>query len=797
MSGIKRPFLDSSASSASSSQPVHPFLRGPSGIGSPPPAIAATDPLNCHGLMGMQQQAFQAHPLFSNPFMHFPPFSHAPANPFPPGSHPLSSPPPLEAAPPKPSEQSVIDSNVSMWECPVCYEEYNDADPGSHRPILLVRCGHATCVSCADDMCDKETRLVKCPICTTQSARDNCPLNRTMLDCVRERNVPKKESVPPPAPSVKEKCRECAIVELESPAHSGCTQCCMWLCKSHSEIHINKQHWHVLDREDVLADVRMLNIIENGSTRIKSCPDHLTGFNSCSLYCITCEQSVCMQCLNGKHADHAVGNERVKTQGELTRSLKLQQQHAERIDLLQASFEQSVNQFEQSIKELKTAKQLLSDSVTQAMQPLDATVELMIGRLQADIQQQQNVCASQCKLLRNDQSRTALLSTQPNQVNTVALKNALDDAEKNLMLNPPQPSLVNSVLLPTNQVNNKPIDKLVGSVRTSLQNNLQIFVDAIKKLDIMHRVRLLLNSPVVPAGTRVQSKQNMKDVLFSLATDLESFTINGQRLISILNEQERSDLAKFLETYMFDCEERTYSLFVKCFLNLQCWCGLTFTDGPQCLVKALSHHSAALLGSSANQLVWALPGNRSSIDSATLESISLEQLPIISIAFSNRNMLDVSELTVNLPIFEQLRCLDLSANRGIDWNILGSCCRPLQMLFAISVSHCGITESNCELAFSCLQHITSLVRLDLSGNTLGTNGFLILKAHLEHFTALRWLDLSCFCVDGDNARIIVEAAVAHPTLTHLRFKDWPLITSSVRQRIEAQAAQKPSLHIEF
>lgn len=114
MSGIKRPFLDSSASSTSSSQPVHPFLRGPSGIGSPPPAIAATDPFNYHGLMGMQQQSFQAHPLSSNPFMHFPPFSHASANPCPPGSHPLSSPPPLEAAPPKPSEQSVIDSNVSV-----------------------------------------------------------------------------------------------------------------------------------------------------------------------------------------------------------------------------------------------------------------------------------------------------------------------------------------------------------------------------------------------------------------------------------------------------------------------------------------------------------------------------------------------------------------------------------------------------------------------------------------------------------------------------------------------------------
>ena len=200
-------------------------------------------------------------------------------------------------------------NSTFAFECPVCFERYNDSN---YAPKALP-CGHSCCLKCANDLFvgheEKSEKIfdlvvksestisrpitslgagyvnsITCPICrdVSQINPSSLPTNYGIL------NAMPTASIEPTPPVIVHECSMCR--KMKRPVVMHCETCDLFLCEIHTGTHLDDNEDHEVEPAAQSQPVNM-------------CLKH--SKKEIEFYCTICRVCVCSSCCILDHPGHS------------------------------------------------------------------------------------------------------------------------------------------------------------------------------------------------------------------------------------------------------------------------------------------------------------------------------------------------------------------------------------------------------------------------------------------------------------------------------------------------------------
>ena len=287
--------------------------------------------------------------------------------------------------------------------CAVCHEHY--------REPKILPCLHYYCVECLQRLAERVGQPVPCPECRRQAA---FPLNdarqlptpffvHRMIDfyCRMEKAQGKKEAL----------CESCS----GGKAEAFCRHCMEFICaecvKSHGRMKAFKGHEITSMEQLRVGGARKIPAPEAPP---KKCEAH---DEVVKLYCYTCSQLICRDCVIDDHADH--DREFVKKAGPRCR---------EKLRESAAPLRQATAEITAAAADIQAAKREVAENLTSVSKTIRQSMDEMIATLQ---QRKQQLLAKASKLA---EEKLEALETQEKSLNMSLAKarSLVDVVERNL-----------------------------------------------------------------------------------------------------------------------------------------------------------------------------------------------------------------------------------------------------------------------------------------------------------------------------------------------------------------------------
>ncbi len=264
--------------------------------------------------------------------------------------------------------------------CAICLDAFKD-------PKLL-QCFHVYCKDCLQKLVvtDQQGQVsLHCPTCRRST---NLPQGSTVSDLQPAFHIHHLFEIQDAFEKVKEPqnvvCGKCTKAESRT-ATSYCRDCGEFICAACVDIHT---HWDMFSKHEVVPLIEFEKKVKQLDALKKVtlyCSLHQG--KELELYCETCEELICHNCIVKKHRDHQydlVTDTFERQKGEIVASLEPVEGHLENVNKI-------LKQIEAQSKAAKSKRDAIAAEIQQKTRELQEVLELrkdeLIGLLDENTQQ--------------------------------------------------------------------------------------------------------------------------------------------------------------------------------------------------------------------------------------------------------------------------------------------------------------------------------------------------------------------------------------------------------------------------
>ena len=292
--------------------------------------------------------------------------------------------------------------------CAICLEDYKE-------PKLL-QCFHVYCKDCLERLVlrDQQGLSLRCPSCRRSTLLPPNSISGLQpafhihhLFEIRDALV-KVKKVKGPQKTQCEKCTECDAINF-------CRDCGQFICKACTRIH---QTWAELSTHEVISLDRLEGDVTQlvpPTKKVTYCSKHPT--KESDLYCETCEELICRDCIVRVHRDH---------QNDLITDAYPKHKNAI-VDYLQP-VKQQLGVVNEAIESLDTRQQQISD---QRME-IEASIHKTIRRLQEALEERKTVLIGQLDQLTQQKMKSLAAQRDEFELVQTRLSSCLDFVSESL-----------------------------------------------------------------------------------------------------------------------------------------------------------------------------------------------------------------------------------------------------------------------------------------------------------------------------------------------------------------------------
>ena len=292
--------------------------------------------------------------------------------------------------------------------CAICLEDYKD-------PKLL-QCFHVYCKECLERLVlrDQQGLSLRCPSCRRSTLLPPSSVSGLQPAFhvhhwfeIRDALV----KVTKVKGSQKAKCEKCS----ENDATNFCRDCGQFICRTCSKIH---QTWAELSTHEVISLERLEGDVTQlvpPTKKVTYCSKHPT--KESDLYCETCEELVCRDCIVRVHRDHQydlITDAYPKHKNVITDHLQ--------------PVKQQLGVVNEAIESLDTRRQLISDQ----RMAIEANIHKTIRRLQEALEERMTELIGQLDQLTQQKMKSLAAQRDKFELVQTRLSSCLDFVSESL-----------------------------------------------------------------------------------------------------------------------------------------------------------------------------------------------------------------------------------------------------------------------------------------------------------------------------------------------------------------------------